>query len=105
MLLFCTEADVIWNFATEHVPELLVSDNTTTRFLHSVRLVNEGRIQEAVHRDEKSVSVLWLKSEDPLTDGTRVQALFAPQVIQKFEVGEMEKNLRPRTGRGGALHR
>ena len=81
VLLFRPEADVILNLATKYTPEIVVSNNTTTLFLHSVWLGYEDRVQEAVRWDEKSVVFAWLQCEDLLADRTCIQAILAPQMI------------------------
>ena len=95
VLLFCAEADVVRNFAVEYAPEFFVSHNTTTLFLHSVRLWHEDSVQEVVRWDEEPVVLTWLERKDPLADRTCVQGIFTPQVIQKLKVGEMEGKIRP----------
>ena len=81
VLLFCTEADVILDLAIKYAPEIAVSNNATTLFLHSVWLGYEDRVQEAVRWDEKSVVFARLQCEDLLADGTYIQAILAPQMI------------------------
>ena len=60
-------------------------------------------MQVAVRWDEKSVILTRLKSEDLLADGTCIQAILAPQAIQKFEVGKVEGKLGSGIDCGSAL--
>ena len=62
-------------------------------------------MQEAIFRDEKSVVLTWLKREDLLADGICVQTTFAPQSIQKFEVGKVEREFGSVIGCENALRR